>query len=155
MKLLIIDNFDSFTYNLVQLVCQTSSVKFDVVKNNEINIAKVNVYDKILISPGAGLPKDIPILREIILKYSSNKSILGICLGHQAIAEAFGAKLFNLTTVKHGLAVNINILETNYIYKNIERQFKAGLYHSWAVSEENFPENLKVTTKSEDKTIMG
>ena len=155
MQLLIIDNYDSFTYNLVQLVAESNLCNYTVIKNDKISLKQVAKYDKILISPGPGLPKETKSLFEIIDKYSHSKSILGVCLGHQAIAEFFGAKLYNLKQVYHGLKVNIKITDRNeYIFAGLPKQIKVGLYHSWAVSNEKLPQYLSITALSDDNIIM-
>lgn len=155
MRVLIIDNYDSFTYNLAQVVEQCSVSDFNIVKTDALDLKQAGDYPKILISPGPGLPKDYPNLFSLLELYSSSKSILGVCLGHQAIAEFFGAKLFNLNEVYHGVTKKIQILKKDdYIYRNIPDGFEGGLYHSWAVSEEDFPQELVVTSKAEDGIIM-
>lgn len=155
MRVLIIDNYDSFTYNLAQVVEQCSVSDFNIVKTDALDLKQAGDYPKILISPGPGLPKDYPNLFSLLELYSSSKSILGVCLGHQAIAEFFGAKLFNLNEVYHGVTKKIQILKKDdYIYRNIPDGFEGGLYHSWAVSEEDFPRELVVTSKAEDGIIM-
>jgi len=154
-KLLIVDNYDSFTYNLKQIVNDYAGWETDVLKHNVINLESVQKYDKIILSPGPGVPADYKILWEIINKYSSKKSILGICLGHQAIVEAFGGKIFNLEKVYHGIKQQINILDTNdYLFSDIPSQIEAGLYHSWAVSEKKLPSCLKITAMSSNNVIM-
>jgi anthranilate synthase/aminodeoxychorismate synthase-like glutamine amidotransferase len=155
MKVLITDNNDSFTYNLAQLVEQAGFGCPEIIKTNQLNLETVNGFDKILISPGPGLPNDFPNIFRLLELYSSTKSILGVCLGHQAIAEFFGAKLFNLNRVYHGVKKKISILKPNdYLYKNIPDGFDGGLYHSWAVSEKDFPMELEVTSTTEDGIIM-
>ncbi len=154
-KLLIVDNYDSFTYNLVQIVKEHLGWEVDVLKHDMINIENVQVYNKIIFSPGSGVPDDYIILNEIIQKYSASKSILGICLGHQAIVEAFGGRIFNLEKVYHGIRQEVNILDRNdYLFDGIPEQLKVGLYHSWAVDDEKLPCCLKVTALSSDGIIM-
>ena len=155
MQLLIIDNYDSFTFNLVQLVAESKLCNYKVVKNDKITLKQVDKYDKILISPGPGLPTETQNLMQIIDKYCTTKSILGVCLGHQAIAEFFGAKLYNLKQVYHGLKANITITTKNeYIFAGLPKNIKVGLYHSWAVSQELFPQSLSITAVSGDNIIM-
>lgn len=155
MKLLIVDNHDSFTYNLVQIIKQAVRCSFEVIKNDKIDLSSVKHFDKILFTPGPGLPLEKPAMFEIVNIYSKSKSILGICLGHQAIAEAFGGMLFNMQNVYHGIAKKIRIIEKeDYLFKNIPEFFTGGLYHSWAVSSENFPESLNITAVASDETIM-
>jgi len=155
MRVLIIDNYDSFTYNLAQVVEQCGVSDFNIMKTDALDMKKAGDYPKILISPGPGLPKDYPNLFSLLDLYSSSKSILGVCLGHQAIAEFFGAKLFNLNEVYHGVTKKIQILKKDdYLFRNIPDAFEGGLYHSWAVSEQDFPQELVVTSKAEDGIIM-
>ena len=155
MQLLIIDNHDSFTYNLVQLVTESNLCNYTVIKNNKIDLKQIANYDKILISPGPGLPKETENLMEIIEKYHSSKSILGVCLGFQAISEFFGAKLYNLKQVYHGLKVKIKITNINeYIFADLPKKIKVGLYHSWAVSKIELPQCLSITAISDDDIIM-
>lgn len=157
MKILVLDNYDSFTYNLVYILRQLGhSAHLDVYRNDKIALEAVAGYDKILLSPGPGVPADAGIMPQLIKQYSGNKSILGICLGHQGIGEAFGADLFNLSTVKHGLEDVANISEPeNYLFKELPQNFKIGLYHSWAVKPESVTEALKVTAVDKDGNIMG
>ncbi len=155
MRVLIVDNYDSFTYNLAQVVEQCGVPDLKIVKCDMLDLMEAGEYQKILISPGPGLPHDYPILSRILELYSSTKSILGVCLGHQAIAEFFGAKLINLDQVYHGVSKKINILnKADYLFDNIPDGFDGGLYHSWAVSDEHFPDELEITSKAEDGTIM-
>jgi anthranilate synthase/aminodeoxychorismate synthase-like glutamine amidotransferase len=155
MKVLLIDNNDSFTFNLAQLVEQSGYRYPEIINTNQLNLDKVSGFDKILISPGPGLPNDFPNIFRLLELYSSTKSILGVCLGHQAIAEFFGAKLFNMNKVFHGVTKKVNILKSDdYLFINIPDNFEGGLYHSWAVSEKNFPQELFVTSKAEDGIIM-
>jgi len=154
MKIVIIDNYDSFTYNIAHYVEQFASlctvIKVDKVKPNELDN-----YDKIILSPGPGLPVDRPLQNLIIKKFHQQKPILGICLGHQALAEYFGAKLINMDEVHHGVARNTNIIKPDYLWNNINTNFKTGRYHSWAVQKENLPENIIITSEDVDsKTIM-
>lgn len=154
MKLLILDNYDSFTYNLVQLIEKVSEVPFDVIRNNKISLEEVNAYDKILLSPGPGLPKDAGIMPELIKTYGSTKSILGICLGLQAIGEAYGGSLKNLETVFHGIATPINVISEDMIFENCPKTFKVGRYHSWVVNVNNLPQALQISAIDEQGNIM-
>lgn len=155
MKVLITDNNDSFTYNLAQLVEQASHDYPAIIKTNELDLNEVMRFDKILISPGPGLSNDFPNILRLLELYSSTKSILGICLGHQAIAEFFGAKLFNMNRVYHGVTAKINILRSDdYLFRDIPDGFEGGLYHSWAVSHEDFPSDLIITSQAQDGNIM-
>jgi anthranilate synthase component II len=154
MKVMIIDNNDSFTFNLAQLVDQAIFEYPEIVKTNQLNLEHVKNFDKILISPGPGLPIDFPNIFHLLKRYSPSKSILGVCLGHQAIAEFFGAKLFNMNSVYHGVTKKICILKPDYLYQNIPDTFDGGLYHSWAVSETDFSQELEITAKADDGIIM-
>lgn len=155
MKILIIDNYDSFTYNLFQLIEQQFSGPISVLKSDKVSLKDVKHYDKILISPGPGLPYDYPLIFEILDTFKNTKSILGICLGHQAIGVYFGAKLINLKKVSHGQKKIAKIIENDYLFNNIPKRFPIGLYHSWVLSEKDFSEQLSITAISEDKLIMG
>ena len=153
MNILIIDNYDSFTYNLFHYVKQfTNEVK--VMKNDKIRLEDIDKFKKIILSPGPGLPDEHQNLKLIINKYGSYKSILGICLGHQAIAECYNTKLRNLSQVMHGVATNINILSNESIFSDIPLNIKAGHYHSWVIDEDTLPSCLIVTSKNQDGLIM-
>jgi len=153
-KILIIDNYDSFTYNLRQIV-EEFHYDYTIVKNDEVTFDKVNKYSKILISPGPGIPAQTGLVKKVIKQFAPSKSILGICLGHQAIAEVFGGNLYNFSEVCHGISTNVNVKDSNdYLFNSIPRNFDAGLYHSWAVSKNNFPDCLKITSESADGVIM-
>ena len=154
MKLLILDNYDSFTYNLVHLVEKVSDVSFDVFRNDKITLNEAGSYDKILLSPGPGLPKDAGIMPELLKKYSSAKSILGVCLGMQAIGENFDSRLKNLDSVYHGLATPIQIISDDHIFKNCPKQFNVGRYHSWVIDSEAIGSDLIVTAVDDEKNIM-
>ncbi len=154
-KILVFDNYDSFTYNLVQIIERILETKVDVVKNDEISLEEIEKYDKIVLSPGPGIPEEAGILLELIKKYASTKSILGVCLGQQAIAEAFGGSLINLSEIFHGVATSVQIVKTETkIFKNLHSGIEVGRYHSWAVNPENFPEELEVTAVDKDGMIM-
>ena len=155
MKILVFDNYDSFTYNLVHLVEKITHEKVDVFRNDQIALEKVVAYDKIILSPGPGIPEEAGLLLELVKEYAPVKSILGICLGHQAIAEVFGGKLINLDTVFHGVATPIKILNSKAeILKGLPDEIVGGRYHSWIVSDDNFPEELQVTARDENGYIM-
>lgn len=155
MKLLIIDNYDSFTHNLVQMIEELGMSNYQVITHDQVNINEVDKFNKILITPGPGLPEDHPMLEKVIRQYSSTKSILGVCLGHQAIAKAFGGELFKQDNVSHGITKKIVIKDlSDYLFTNVHAEVNVGLYHSWAVSESNFPNALKVIAVSEDGVIM-
>jgi len=153
-KILLIDNNDSFTYNIVDILRKFSSITFEVIKYNEISIEKTKMYNKIIISPGPGLPRNFTIINKIIKEYYSKKPILGICLGHQAIGESFGAKLYNNIPVVHGQPKKIKIINKTALFKGLPDIFTVGLYHSWAIEKENFPDNLEISAISKDNVIM-
>ncbi len=154
MKVLLLDNYDSFTHNLKQLVVQFGVKKLDIIKNNEIDLDAIEHYDKIMLSPGPGLPSEAGLMMEIIARYASSKPILGVCLGHHAIAEYFGAKLFNLKQPVHGIARKTNILKKDLLFNSLDDNFQVGLYHSWAVSDSDFPTDLEIIARSEKGIIM-
>lgn len=154
-KILILDNYDSFTYNIVHYVEELSNHEVVVVRNNEITLEEVNQFDKIILSPGPGLPKDAGILKELIKKYAKTKKILGVCLGMQAIGEVFGGQLVNLEKVYHGVATTINMTTKNdLLFQNIPETIQVGRYHSWIVSQNNFPKELQITSVDENNQIM-
>lgn len=156
MKILVFDNYDSFTYNLVHLVEKITGEKVDVYRNDQIALEYVAAYDKIILSPGPGIPEEAGLLLPLIKAYAATKSILGVCLGHQAIAEAFGGTLTNLNTVYHGVATPIKILKTNsQVLSGLPEEIEVGRYHSWIVNEGNFPSELEITAKDENGYIMG
>lgn len=156
MKILVFDNYDSFTYNLVHLVEKITGEKVDVYRNDQVDLEKVNDYDKIILSPGPGIPEEAGLLLPLIKKYAATKSILGVCLGHQAIAEAFGGKLTNLSTVFHGVATPIQIKnQRSQILEGLPETIEVGRYHSWIVSDDNFPAELEVTARDDNGYIMG
>ncbi len=153
-KILILDNYDSFTYNLVHAIKSLGYINVDVIRNDKIDLTQVASYDKIVLSPGPGLPGESGLMPQIIEKFGVTRSILGVCLGHQAIAEAFGARLKNLTPVFHGVQTSVNIIGEDYILNGIPTEFEAGRYHSWIVSKDNFPEELIITAVDGDDNIM-
>lgn len=154
-KVLVIDNYDSFTYNLVHYIEANDDYTVDVYRNDEITIEEIAKYNTIILSPGPGLPKDAGILNEIIQTYASTKKILGVCLGMQAIGEVFGGTLVNLKEVFHGVATPITIIKTDdLLFKNLPQKFNVGRYHSWVVSNENFPTDLTITSADANNQIM-
>lgn len=156
MKILVFDNYDSFTYNLVHLVEKIMHTKVDVYRNDQIALENVKEYDKIILSPGPGIPEEAGLLLSLIKEYAATKSILGVCLGHQAIGEAFGGKLVNLSTVYHGVSTPIKIDETKNapLFEGLPETLEVGRYHSWIIAEENFPEELEITARDENNYIM-
>ena len=159
-KILVFDNYDSFTYNLVHFVEKIMHQRVDVFRNDQIPMERVKDYDKIILSPGPGIPEEAGMLLPLIKEYASSKSILGVCLGHQAIGEAFGGKLINLSTVYHGVATKIQVGSRESgvrspLFEGLPDDIEAGRYHSWIVSDENFPEELEVTARDNNNYIMG
>ncbi len=155
MKILVFDNYDSFTYNLVHLVEKITHQKVEVFRNDQIALEQVKNYDKIILSPGPGVPPEAGLLLPLIKEYAATKSILGVCLGHQAIGEAFGGTLENLSTVYHGIATPIQITnEDAPIFKGMGKSIEVGRYHSWIVSDKNFPTELEVTAVDSNGFIM-
>jgi len=154
-RILIIDNYDSFTYNLVHLVNELG-LTCEVWRNDKFNIDDVTAYDKIILSPGPGIPSEAGLLLELIEKYSSSKSIFGVCLGQQAIAEVFGGKLYNLSQPMHGIATPVKITDPQEeLFIGLPQRFKVGRYHSWVVDEKAVPDSLTVTAIDEaDNTVM-
>jgi anthranilate synthase component 2 len=154
-KILVFDNYDSFTYNLVHLVEKILHLKVEVFRNDEIALEKVKAYDKIILSPGPGIPSEAGMLLPLIKEYAASKSILGVCLGHQAIGESFGGTLVNLDTVYHGVATPVKILNKNApLLKGLGDSIEAGRYHSWIIDRKNFPEDLEITAVDENNYIM-
>ena len=154
IKVLVFDNYDSFTYNLVQIIEQILGKKVDVFKNDQIALEDIEKYDKIILSPGPGVPNEAGILLDLIKKYAPSKSILGVCLGQQAIAEAFGGSIINLTEIFHGVATESIQVKEHLIFKNLPKKIDVGRYHSWAVNPENFPKELEITAIDNDGMIM-
>lgn len=154
MRLLILDNYDSFTYNLVHLIEKVSAIQFEVFKNDQITLSEVSNYDKILLSPGPGLPSEAGIMPQLLHTYSSSKSIFGVCLGLQAIGECFNSPLKNLDTVFHGLATPIHVTHNDFIFEGIPNRFKVGRYHSWVIDEQQLSNQLQVTAVDESGLIM-
>lgn len=153
MKLLILDNYDSFTYNIVHAVRELG-VEPTVARNDSISLDDIEEFDKIIISPGPGIPSEAGILPDLLLRYAGKKPILGICLGHQAIGECFGARLENLAEVYHGVQTPARVTAPDYILNGMGDEFPVGRYHSWVVSDEGLPPCLIVTSRSADGQIM-
>lgn len=153
-KIVVIDNYDSFVYNLVhyleELDCQVT-----VLRNDQFHIDDLEYYDKILLSPGPGIPDEAGLLKKVIQTYAHSKPILGVCLGQQAIGEVFGASLINLEEVFHGVATTIDIVqEDTVLFKGLSTQIEVGRYHSWVVAQDNFPNNLEITATDQNGQIM-
>ena len=152
-KIIIIDNYDSFTFNLAHLV-KGLGAEVSVVRNDKFNLEDLQAYDKIILSPGPGIPEEAGLTLKVIDRYAQEKSILGVCLGHQAIGQHFGRKLTNLKEVYHGVQTPIHIVKDDYLFNQLEKTLMAGRYHSWVVSREGWPECLEVTAESEEGQIM-
>ncbi|MBK5280329.1 MAG: aminodeoxychorismate/anthranilate synthase component II [Bacteroidia bacterium] len=154
MKILVLDNYDSFTYNLVHIIRELGH-SMDIFRNDKIKLEDVKAYDKILLSPGPGIPDEAGIMKEVIKTYSPAKSILGVCLGHQGIAEAFGAKLYNIPNVLHGVTSKVSITSNSErLFNNLPKQFEVCHYHSWAVVPESITPELEVTATNADGLVM-
>jgi anthranilate synthase component 2 len=154
MKILVFDNYDSFTYNLVQMIKEQSNATVEIFRNDEISLEAIKAYDKILLSPGPGIPSESGLLLPLIKTYAATKSILGVCLGQQAIAEAFGGSLTNLSKVYHGIATPIELIGESNLFEGLPTTFQVGRYHSWVVNEQDLPAELKITSKDADGYIM-
>jgi len=155
IRILVFDNYDSFTYNLVHLVEKITHVKVDVFRNDQLPLEKVKEYDKIILSPGPGIPTEAGLLLPLIKEYAASKCILGVCLGHQAIGEAFGGTLVNLDDVYHGVATSCTVTKPSELFEGLGESFEIGRYHSWVVAKENFPAELEITAEDDNGFIMG
>ena len=153
-KILIFDNYDSFTYNLLHTVQSLGHSDVDVIRNDMMTLGEVEQYDKIILSPGPGLPEEAGLLLPLIERYAANKSILGVCLGHQAIGQVFGAKLENIPYVFHGVQTPVQIIAEDYLFAGLPEEMEVGRYHSWIVSRENVPSELEITALDKAGTIM-
>jgi anthranilate synthase component 2 len=154
MKILVIDNYDSFVYNLVHYL-EELDCSVTVLRNDQFSLEEVTAYDKILLSPGPGIPDEAGLLKDLIKTYAASKPILGVCLGQQAIGEVFGGKLENLSEVFHGVATKTTVLISDEpLFKGLEKVIEVGRYHSWVVSHDQFPEVLTVTSVDENGQIM-
>ncbi|MGO3182610.1 MAG: anthranilate synthase component II [Aequorivita sp.] len=154
MKILVIDNYDSFVYNLVHYL-EELDCEVTVKRNDKFYLEEAENYDKILLSPGPGIPDEAGLLKAIIQHYATSKPILGVCLGQQAIGEVFGGKLENLSKVFHGVATKATIIsENDPLFKGLEKEIEIGRYHSWVVSKEGFPEVLEITSVDENGQVM-
>lgn len=154
MKILVVDNYDSFTYNLVQYIERIQKVPVVVRRNDQVSIEEAADYDKILISPGPGIPVEAGITLELIRTLGAEKSILGVCLGHQAIAEAYGGSIENLSTVYHGVTGKMKQLADDYLFEGVPIEFDAGRYHSWVVKKDSLPAELEVSVENDEAYIM-
>ena len=153
MKIVIIDNYDSFTYNLSHLVKELGA-EVSVMRNDEFELEALDAFDKIILSPGPGIPSEAGLLLEVIRHYAGRKPILGVCLGHQAIGEVFGGQLTNLSTVFHGVATEGSQLGNDYLFDGLPERITMGRYHSWVVDREGWPEALEVTALSDEGQVM-
>lgn len=154
-SILVIDNYDSFTYNLVHAIKKISGLPVDVFRNDEIALEEIEKYDRIVLSPGPGLPEEAGLLLDIIKKFAPTKKILGVCLGHQAIGEAFGGTLHNMKKVLHGIATPVELTETkSLLFDGLPETFDVGRYHSWIVQQQGLPDCLEVTSYDSDGFIM-
>lgn len=155
MRILLLDNYDSFTYNLYHYLDSEGKHSIDVVRNDEIQVEEVAKFDKIVLSPGPGLPKDAGKMMEVIAAYHNSKSFLGVCLGHQALFEFFGGKLKNLDTVVHGQSKTIKVTEPkDRLFSNLPSEFKVGRYHSWVIDRKTLPENIIISSEDIDGEAM-
>ncbi|MBX7203208.1 MAG: aminodeoxychorismate/anthranilate synthase component II [Bacteroidia bacterium] len=153
-RILLIDNYDSFTWNLVHLLYIAGAEKVDVVRNDQVQPGQPDEYDKLVFSPGPGIPEEAGMMCELIRSYADKKPILGVCLGHQAIGEVFGSKLLNLSNVYHGVATDIMHQSDDYLFQGVPEVFKAGRYHSWVIDENQFSPELRITARDKDGWIM-
>lgn len=153
-KIVVIDNYDSFTYNLVHYLEDLNTI-VTVYRNDEFELDELEKFDKILLSPGPGIPDEAGLLKQVIQKYASSKSILGVCLGQQAIGEVFGGNLINLEKVFHGVATKVTLtVSDEALFNKLPNEFEVGRYHSWVVNQDNFPEVLEITSVDENGQIM-
>ncbi len=153
MNIVIIDNYDSFTYNLSHLI-KALGAKVTVYRNDCFALEDLEPFDKIVLSPGPGIPSEAGLLLKVIERYAGKKPVLGVCLGHQAIGEFFGGKLTNLSDVFHGVQTPAEVVVEDYIFKGLEKKIDVGRYHSWVVDNEGFPPCLEVTAKSDEGQVM-
>lgn len=153
-NILILDNYDSFTYNLVHLIEKVDNVSYEVHRNDQIDLEEIARFDKILLSPGPGIPSEAGILLDVIKTYGSCKSIMGVCLGLQAIAEAYGGTLENLEQVYHGVATSIQVTQSDMLFERCPESFLVGRYHSWVVNKKSLPDILEITATDEHDHIM-
>ena len=156
MHIVIIDNYDSFTYNLAHLVRELGAT-VTVFRNDQFELPQLEAFDKIILSPGPGIPSEAGLLLDVIRTYAGRKPMLGVCLGHQAIGEVFGGKLSNLSDVYHGVATNVTVLDhsATSLFAGLPDRVTIGRYHSWVVSKDGFPDCLEITAESDEGQIMG
>jgi anthranilate synthase component II len=155
MKIMVLDNYDSFTYNLVHILKELTGGQVDVYRNNEMDLDVAERYDKIIISPGPGLPDEAGITKQLIRRFAPVKSMLGVCLGCQAIAEVFGGSLINLDRVFHGVKSEIIVTDRgDKLFHDVPANFEAGRYHSWVVNEKDFPSCLRIIARDDEGMIM-
>jgi anthranilate synthase component 2 len=155
MKILVLDNYDSFTYNLVQVLRELGhSNNVTVIRNDKLAVEDVEAYDAVLLSPGPGLPSEAGLMPEIIRRYAPTKRILGVCLGHQGLAESFGGELYNLPDVLHGIATQADITAEDRLFSGLPLQFQVGRYHSWSVRPESVPAELEVTALDANGQVL-
>jgi len=152
-NIIIIDNYDSFTYNLVHYL-EDLNAKVTVFRNDEFDLDELEIFDKILLSPGPGIPEEAGLLIDVIKKYGATKSILGICLGQQAIGEVFGGSLLNLEKVYHGVSSKVKLTKEDSLFKDLPNEFEVGRYHSWVINPVDFPADLEITSVDENGEIM-
>jgi anthranilate synthase component 2 len=154
MKLLIIDNYDSFVYNLVHIIYNLGIEDITVLKNNKFQLNEINEFDRIVLSPGPGVPKNAGLMPDLIKQFGPLKPILGVCLGHQAIAEGYGCKLKNLSDPLHGISSKINLLKDDYFFENIPKNPQVAHYHSWVVDENYVSDEIQILAKDNNGNIM-
>lgn len=155
MNILVLDNYDSFTYNLVQVLRELGHTQnVTVIRNDKLTLEDVEAYDAVLLSPGPGVPADAGLMPEIIRHYAPNKRILGVCLGHQGLAESFGAELYNLPAVVHGVATEAEVVAEDRLFKGLPQRFQVGRYHSWSIRPESMPAELEVTAVDANGQVM-
>ncbi len=154
MKILVLDNYDSFVYNLVHYIKQLGFTDVDVFRNDKIALADVAKYDKILLSPGPGIPEEAGIMIDLIKEYADSKSIMGVCLGHQAIAEAFGSELENMDEVLHGVGNKMQVVADEVLYNGLPKEFEVGRYHSWQVKKNSLGDTFKLTGVDVNGNVM-
>jgi len=155
MNILVLDNYDSFTYNLVHIIRELGfEQNMEVFRNDKISLSAVAAYDKIVLSPGPGLPSEAGIMQDLIHRYAPEKSILGVCLGHQGIAECFGARLYNLGEVLHGVGTPARIIKSDPLFEGLPEVFQVGRYHSWAVERDSLNGSLELLAEDEEGCIM-